>query len=31
MTNQITDETKKRAHSGAGINIDTEMTCEDGN
>ena len=31
MKNQITDETKKRAHSGAVINIDIEMTCEDGN
>ena len=27
MTNQMTDETKIRAHSGA-INIDIEMTCE---
>ena len=31
MENQITDETKKRAHSGDGINIDADMTCEDGN
>jgi hypothetical protein len=31
MNNQMTDEKKIRVHSGTGINIDTDMTCEDGN